>query len=162
MTHEEIERVISAFGDAAVRAQKGGFNGIQLHGCHGFLITQFLSPGMNLRRDGWGGDAARRREFLRRVIGEIRSRVFAEFPVWIKLGVGGGEAWGPPIEEGLETVTMCVEEGIDCIEVSHGFGVPKRYDGKQPLWFLPVLERVRNAVGPEFPSRRLTDLAIFR
>ena len=149
MTHREIERVIAAFGAAAARAAKAGLDGVQIHGCHGFLVTQFLTPRLNLRTDEWGGDPSRRMEFLRRVIRAIREAVGPEYPVWIKLGVGGAAANGPSVEEGLATALMCKNEGIDCIEVAHGWGVPEGYDGKTHLWFLPILQQVREALGPD-------------
>lgn len=151
MTPDEIERVVGAFGSAAARALEAGFDGVQIHGCHGFLVTQFLTPGMNNRTDEWGGDPSKRMEFLRRVIREIRVSVGTSYPVWIKLGIGGGADMGPSVEEGLYTALMCRDEGIDCIEVAHGYGVPEGYDSKAVLWFLPILHRVREIVGAGYP-----------
>lgn len=85
LTQAEIEDVIERFGDAAAIAQKAGFGGVQLHGAHGYLISQFLSPHHNRREDAWGGTAVKRRRFVTQVYREVRRRVGEDFPIGIKL-----------------------------------------------------------------------------
>ena len=152
-TENDIARIIEAFAATAKRVQQAGFDGLQLHACHGCLVTQFLSPHTNVRTDNWGGDAVRRRAFLLAVIEAVIKAVGPDFPVWVKLGIGGSPENGPGIEEGVETASACISAGVDCIEVSHGIGVPERPantpDREARLWFMA--DRLRKAVGPTFP-----------
>ena len=122
MTDEEIEAIVAEFAAAAVRAREAGFDAVQLHGAHGYLMSQFLSPLFNLRSDRWGGSAEKRRRFHLEVVGKVRSAVGADFPLMIKFGVQDDREGGLPLSEGLPTAQQMVEEGIDAIEVSAGVG----------------------------------------
>lgn len=84
-THAEIQEIISRFGRSAAICKKAGFSGIEIHGAHGYLINQFLSPHHNQRTDQWGGSPENRRRFLLAVYAEIRRQVGDDFPVAIKL-----------------------------------------------------------------------------
>jgi len=79
LTHDEVLEVIARFATTARVAQQAGFAGVQLHGAHGYLISQFLSPLTNLRDDEWGGDAARRMRFVLEVVHAVRAAVGPEF-----------------------------------------------------------------------------------
>ena len=120
MTQQEIHQVVEAYAAAASRSQKAGFDGIQLHGAHGYGINQFLSPAMNRRSDGYGGDVNRRYRFLGEVMEAVKGAVGKEYPVFIKLSahdyVDGGFTPG----DSLAVARRLVEDGIDCIEVSAG------------------------------------------
>ena len=120
MTDKEIEGIVSDFAAAAVRARKAGFDAIQLHGAHGYLMSQFLSPLFNHRTDRWGGSAENRRRFHLEVIRSIRQEIGEDFPLLIKFGVQDDKQGGLPFSEGLETAHRMVAEGIDAIEVSAG------------------------------------------
>ena len=120
MTGAEVETMIEAYADAAVRAKQSGFDGVQLHGAHGYLINQFLSPFVNRRADGWGGDAARRRRFLEVVCTAIRDRVGPAYPVLIKLGMQDAVDGGLTIDEAVEIVSELERMGIDGVELSGG------------------------------------------
>jgi 2,4-dienoyl-CoA reductase-like NADH-dependent reductase (Old Yellow Enzyme family) len=151
MTGAEIEGVVHSFGQAARRAREAGFDGVQIHGAHGYLVTQFLSPATNRREDEWGGDETRRSAFLRAVITEVRHQVGADYPVWIKLGVAGRQESGLTMAEGARVAAVCAEHGIDCIEVSHGLGVPEGLPDGGEGRFLPMALAVRQAVGADYP-----------
>jgi 2,4-dienoyl-CoA reductase-like NADH-dependent reductase (Old Yellow Enzyme family) len=84
MTQEQIDEVIRAYGDAAAAAERLGFDGLEIHGAHGYLIDQFFWQGTNQRTDAYGGDLAARTRFAVEVIREIRSRVRREFPVGLR------------------------------------------------------------------------------
>jgi len=84
-TDKEIEEVINAFADSAVRAREAGFDGVQIHAAHGYLVSQFLSPAMNKRTDQWGGSIANRARVLMEVIKRIRSKAGTDYPVWLKM-----------------------------------------------------------------------------
>ncbi|MEO5968423.1 MAG: NADH oxidase, partial [Bdellovibrionia bacterium] len=85
LKEQEIEDIVVRFGRTAQIAKKAGFNGIQIHGAHGYLVSQFLSPHHNQRTDRWGGNATNRRRFMLEVLGEIRGQVGNQFPIGIKL-----------------------------------------------------------------------------
>ncbi len=130
MTGKEITRVIRAYAGAAARAQKAGFDAVQLHGAHGYLINQFLSPFTNRRRDEWGGlesgDARGsmegRMEFLRAVCQAVRQGVGPDYPLFIKLAMMDAVEGGLSPSEGAQIAAALGEMGLDAIEVSGGIG----------------------------------------
>ena len=151
MDKDEIASAIRAFGQAARRAREAGLDGVQIHGAHGYLITQFLSTLTNQRDDEWGGDEVRRRAFLHAVVAEIRRQVGDDYPLWIKLGVAGSAQSGLTLDQGARVAAACVEYGIDGIEISNGWGMPEEVDLEQDGAFRPLAKAVRAAVGPGYP-----------
>lgn len=151
MTCKEIEAAIYAYGQAARRAKEAGFDGVQLHGAHGYLISQFLMPATNRREDGWGGSLAHRQRFLREVVREVRRQVGADWPVWIKLGVAGALQSGFGLLEGAATAALCAECGVDAVEISHAGSLPEYLGSRRDGWYLPLATAVRQAVGPDYP-----------
>ena len=119
-TQAEIQDIIERFGRTAAICKKAGFGGIQIHGAHGYLINQFLSPHHNQRTDQWGGSPEKRRRFLLAVYAEIRRQVGADFPVAIKLNSADFQHGGFTEEESLATIQALVDAGIDLIEISGG------------------------------------------
>jgi 2,4-dienoyl-CoA reductase-like NADH-dependent reductase (Old Yellow Enzyme family) len=143
ITDEEIESTLLDFAAAAVRARRAGFDAVQLHGAHGYLMSQFLSPLFNLRSDRWGGNTEKRRRFHLELVREVRRAVGDGFPLLIKFGVQDDHPGGLALSEGLETARQMVREGIDAIEVSAGIGVaPSTAKTSSPE---PVLYRDRAA-----------------
>ena len=122
MSDEEVESIISDFASAAVRAREAGFDAVQLHGAHGYLMSQFLSPLFNLRTDKWGGSAENRRRFHIEVTKRVRQAIGADFPLMVKLGVQDDTEGGLSLAEGVETARQMAENGIEAIEVSGGVG----------------------------------------
>jgi len=122
MTDEDAEAIISDFASAAVRGREAGFDAVQLHGAHGYLMSQFLSPLHNLRVDRWGGSAENRRRFHLEVIQKVRQAIGVDFPLIIKFGVQDDREGGLSLNEGVETAQQIAENGIDAIEVSAGVG----------------------------------------
>ena len=156
MTTEDLARIIKAFGQAARRACEAGFDGVQIHGAHGYLLNQFLTPltypnPTFLLDSTMSTDTERRCRILKAVIKEIRCQVGDEFPVWIKLGVAGKTESGLDINEGAKIAYACSGYGVDCIELSHALGIPENIDERADIAFLPFGERVRSAVGDDFP-----------
>lgn len=147
----EIHELIAAFGRAAHRAREAGFDGVQLHGAHGYLINQFLTPQTNLRDDAWGGDPRRRMAFLQAVHAEVRRQVGPGYPVWIKLGVAGNRESGLTIPQGALVAAACAEMGMDCVEISHGLGIPECVDRRSEASYRPMAEAVRSRVGRGYP-----------
>lgn len=120
MTVEDIRNIVTAFAEGAARAQKAGFDGIQLHGAHGYLIHQFLSPLTNQRRDDYGGTLENRSRFLFEAYAAVRKAVGNDFPVAIKLTAADNLPDGFSIEEAVEVAKKLDVQGIDAIEVSSG------------------------------------------
>lgn len=104
MTVDEIEMVIEAFAQAARRVKAAGFDGVQIHAAHGYLIGQFLSPFVNKRTDEWGGDLQGRMRFLREVCRAVREQVGPDYPMLTKLGVADVVEGGLTLEDGLQVV----------------------------------------------------------
>ncbi|MDC0359070.1 NADH:flavin oxidoreductase [Oligoflexia bacterium] len=123
LTTEDIQRLIEAFGAAARRAKAWGFDAVQLHGAHGYLINQFLSPLTNRRSDQYGGCVENRTRFLMEVYRKVRATVGADYPVLIKLNATDHVEGGLNAVDGLYAARRLAEEGIDAIEVSAGTAV---------------------------------------
>jgi len=122
MTPDEITLLIQAYGQAARRAREAGFDGVQIHGAHGYLISQFLSPFVNRRADEWGGDLEGRMHFLRAVCQTVREQVGPDYPVFIKLGMMDGVEGGLTPKEGVRVVAALEGMGLDAVEISGGIG----------------------------------------
>ena len=120
MTTEDIDRVVEAFGDAGRRAKQAGFDGIQLHGAHGYLLSQFLSPFFNKRSDAYGGDLENRARIVVDAYQNVRDAVGANYPVMIKLNSDDYLEGGMTIDEMLQVASWLETAGIDAIEMSGG------------------------------------------
>ena len=124
MTGGEIDEMIARYGSGARRALQAGFDGVEIHGTHGYLIAQFLSSATNRRQDGWGGDLRARARFLMEIIGVVRAEVGSRYPVWCRLTAKEYGLEGGIIPEEAEQVAQWAEEaGCDAISVScYGVG----------------------------------------
>ena len=120
LTKGQIANIVTAFGDGAKRAKTRGFDAVQLHGAHGYLINQFFSPLTNRRSDEYGGSIANRCRFLFEVYQEVREAVGCDFPLFIKLNASDNLDGGVEIEDAIDDAEKLAELGIDCIEVSSG------------------------------------------
>ncbi|MBN2332831.1 MAG: NADH:flavin oxidoreductase [Deltaproteobacteria bacterium] len=130
LTPADIKRLISSFASAARRAKEAGCDGIQLHAAHGYLISQFLSPALNCRRDDFGGSIRNRFRFLEECYLQVRQEVGRDFPVTIKINGQDYLDGGLTLEESMEIGQRLVELGLDAIEVSGGTKISSR---KQPV-----------------------------
>jgi 2,4-dienoyl-CoA reductase-like NADH-dependent reductase (Old Yellow Enzyme family) len=120
MTAEDIRDVVKAYGAAAKRAQNAGFDGVQIHAAHGYLLSQFLSPAFNRRNDAYGGDIRNRARAVVEVLQQIRQVVGREYPVLVKMNCRDFIENGLVAEDSLEVGAMLASEGIDAIELSGG------------------------------------------
>ncbi|MFH2092811.1 MAG: NADH:flavin oxidoreductase [Pseudomonadota bacterium] len=116
----EIEDLSDSFANAARRAKEWGFDAVQIHGAHGYLVSQFLSPFTNLRTDEYGGSLENRSRFLFDVYEKIRAQVGKDYPVFIKLNGEDHLENGLTQQEGLQIAKQLSDFGIDAIEVSSG------------------------------------------
>lgn len=120
MTGEDIENLVSDFAAAAVKAREAGFDAIQIHAAHGYLLSQFISPLFNRRRDGWGGSIENRCRFHLEMIHSIRQAVGDDLPLIIKLGVQDDAKEGLTLADGIDALRIMAEAGIDAVEISAG------------------------------------------
>lgn len=116
----QIEEVISRFAATAQAAEQAGFNGVQIHAAHGYLISQFLSPLTNRRRDDWGGSLANRARLLLEVVRAVRSRVSPGFSVAVKLNSADFQRGGFSEDDARQVVLLLNELPVDLIELSGG------------------------------------------
>lgn len=118
-TEDDIHRVIGQFADAAGRAQRAGFDGVEIHGAHGYLFTQFLSATGNRRTDAWGGPLENRARLLRDTMRAVRARVGPAFTVGVRLSPEDfGNARGLDVDETVQVAAWLAEEGADFIHLS--------------------------------------------
>jgi 2,4-dienoyl-CoA reductase-like NADH-dependent reductase (Old Yellow Enzyme family) len=120
MTEDDIERIIEAFSQSARRVKESGFDALQLHGAHGFLINQFLCPHTNRRQDKWGGSVENRMRFLNAIYDNCRKQVGDDYPILIKINGYDNMKNGLKQDESLAMAKMIAELGFDAIEVSCG------------------------------------------
>jgi 2,4-dienoyl-CoA reductase-like NADH-dependent reductase (Old Yellow Enzyme family) len=120
MTDDEIWEIVRAFGDAARRAREAEFDAVQLHGAHGYLLSQFLSPYTNRRDDEWGGTLERRLRIFKEIYRQTRAKVGEDYPVLIKIGVKDEISGGLDIREGKLAAQSFAEWGFDALEISQG------------------------------------------
>jgi 2,4-dienoyl-CoA reductase-like NADH-dependent reductase (Old Yellow Enzyme family) len=123
LTEKVIHEIVFSFGQAARRAKDVGFDGIQLHAAHGYLMSQFLSPVFNKRTDSYGGAVENRARALIETLGEVKSAVGKDYPVLIKLNSEDGLEGGITLRDSLKVGEMLQDAGIDGIEVSGGTAV---------------------------------------
>jgi 2,4-dienoyl-CoA reductase-like NADH-dependent reductase (Old Yellow Enzyme family) len=154
LTPPEIEGIVAAFATAAGVALEAGFAGVQLHGAHGYLISQFLSPLANRRDDAWGGDAARRMRFLLETVRAVRARVGPRFPISVKLNSADFQRGGMEMTDSMAVAAALAEAGIDLLEISGGtYEHPVMMEGSEPGAPMRESTRAREAYFIEYARR---------
>lgn len=156
MTDEEIEECIGAFVDAAERVKLAGFDAVQLHSAHGYLISSFNSPYTNLRTDKWGGSLENRMRFLLETYRRTRAKLGDDYPIFVKMNAEDFLDGGIQVDESAQIARALAEEGIDAIEISGGMyesypnksfsrtGISKL---EQEAYFFSNTAEVKKAVG---------------
>lgn len=151
LSSDEIWGIIEAFGEAAERAIEAGFDGVQIHGAHGYLISEFLSPLLNKRGDGWGGSLENRMRLLIEVYTTIRKRLGKRVPILLKMNCDDFVPSGFGIEDSAKTAATLCRHGVDAIEISGGgLGLPGDHEHMNELKVLarsldPTLEEASYA-----------------
>jgi len=150
LTENEILAIIEAFANTSVILKEAGFSGVQIHGAHGYLVSQFLSPYTNIRKDKWGGSLENRARFVVEVYRKIREKVGESFPIGIKLNSADFQKGGFSEDESIEVVKILSNEGIDLIEISGGtyeapamMGKRKASTVKREAYFMDYIEKAR-------------------
>lgn len=149
----EIEDIVERFATAAQVCEAAGFDGVQLHAAHGYLVTQFLSPLTNLRTDEWGGDPERRMRFLIEIVRRVRDRVSPGFAVAVKLNSADFQRGGFTEDDSRDVVAALAQEAVDMIEVSGGNYESPAMSGSESstrtreAYFLEYARSVREQAG---------------
>ena len=152
LTSEEVGKLAKAFGAAAALAVEAGYDGVELHGAHGYLLTQFMSPLTNKRDDEWGGDFDRRLAFPLAVVRSVREGL-GDVPLVYRISADEFRADGNTIEDMEKITPRLVEAGVDAIHVSAGWGVGDAFEKViEPMstpegWRIPLAARIRKATG---------------
>ena len=161
MTHDDIHFVIDRFVEGAVLAERAGFDGIELHAAHGYLLSSFLNPHTNRRTDAYGGDAERRFRILREIIVGIRARVRRSFVVGVKLNASDYVRGGQTEDDALQNVRWLAEmHACDFVEISGGsYEAPSAFT-RQPErtarregFFIAFAQRCRRELPPDTHMR---------
>lgn len=116
----EIHEIVDLFAAAAKRAKETGFDGVQIHSAHGYLLNQFYSPLNNKRTDEYGGDVSGRTKIHREIIAAVRKEVGEDFPILLRLGACDYREGGNEIEDAIQAVKIFEESGIDILDISGG------------------------------------------
>ena len=168
MTKEDIKTIKNSFSDAAVRAEKVGFDGIEVHGAHGFLLGQFTSPLVNNREDEYGGSLENRMRFPLEVVEAVKNKT-DDIEILYRLGSTDLEPEGQTVEESIELAKRLEEIGVDMIDVSGNMcgSAPESLDGEQGF-FIEQANKIKQEVDvpvigvggirePEFANKMIKD-----
>ncbi len=120
LSTNEVYQLVDDYVQAARRIIEAGFDGIQLHGAHSWLLSAFLSPATNHREDEWGGSPEKRSSFVRTIYHGIRQMAGPDYPLMIKLGLKDYHPQGKTTSEGIEQARILQIDGMDAIEISEG------------------------------------------
>ncbi len=146
LTAEEIKEIVRQFAEAAVRAKKAGYDAVEIHSAHAYLLNQFYSPLTNMRTDAYGGSLDKRLRIHREAIAAVREAVGADYPVAIRLGGCDYREGGSTIDDCVYASQLFEELGIDLIDLSGGmcrYTIPGH---TEPGYFREMSEAVKNAV----------------
>ncbi|MDN5331258.1 MAG: hypothetical protein PWP45_483 [Tepidanaerobacteraceae bacterium] len=178
MSTEEVEGMVKKFVDAAVRIKKAGFDGVEVHGAHGYLINQFLSPYTNKRIDKYGGSFENRMRFLEEIVVGIREKCGKDFPLLVRLTVDeflekvGLPNEGLHLEDGVKIAKRLEELGVDALDISCGIyetmNVSWEPASYEQGWKIHLAETIKKAVNipvigvsvfrdPEFADRMIRE-----
>ena len=154
LTEEAIWDIIKRFGNTARIMKEAGFTGCQIHGAHGYLVSQFLSPISNIRTDQFGGSLSNRARFVLEIYREIRYQVGSGYPIGIKINSADFQTGGFTELESLEVIRLLENEGIDLIEISGGTyekpamiqGDRKKSTIAREAYFLDYIEKARKLI----------------
>ncbi|MGH8214101.1 MAG: NADH:flavin oxidoreductase/NADH oxidase [Rhodanobacteraceae bacterium] len=144
---EGIAKVKDDFREAAQRTRNAGFDAIELHAAHGYLLHQFLSPLSNRRDDAYGGSLENRARLLREVIAAVRETWPAPMPLWVRVSATDWAPGGWDIEECVQLARMLRTDGVDVIDCSSGGTVPHAKIPAGPGYQVPFAARIRREAG---------------
>ena len=155
LSEEEIARLVECWGKAAIRAREAGFDAVEIHGAHGYLINQFMSPLTNLREDAYGGSFENRMRFPLEVLRAVRKQVGPDFPILFRYSMEEFMPGGIDMEQAVRIAKVMADNGVDMLNVSIGIGESVEYiippasvpDG----WNADRAAAIKRAVGSRIP-----------
>lgn len=145
LTVAEIEQLVEAFAQAAQRAVRAGFDMVEIHSAHGYLLNEFLSPLTNKRTDEYGGDLEGRARFPLEVTRAVRKAVGPEFPVFYRLGADDRLEGGLTLADSKLLAPRLQDAGVDVLDISGGL-TGGRPEGAPPAYFLPLAEGIKPVI----------------
>ncbi len=143
MGETEIRRIVGDFGRAAELVKNAGFDMVEIHGAHGYLLNQFLSPLTNRRSDQYGGSLENRMSLLLEVVEEVRRVVGKDYPIFFRLGGDDRMYGGLTVEDARRVALRLVRSGVDVLDLSGGLG---GYDGQGQGYLVYLAEAVKAVV----------------
>lgn len=146
LTHSEIENIVESFKLAALRVKKAGFDGVEIHSAHGYILNQFLSPLTNKRTDEYGGDILGRIKIHLEIIKAVRQVVGEDFPIFLRLGASDYMEGGTTIEDSKIAAGEFERAGVDVLDISGGFCRYTLPGITEPGYFSPLSEAVKSVV----------------
>ena len=144
-TLPRIRQTVAAFGDAAARAREAGFDAVEIHAAHGFLLSEFLSPLTNHRQDEYGGSLEGRSKIHMEILAEVRRRTGPGFPVFVRLGAHDETPGGLELNESCRVAALLASSGAGLIDVSGGLQ-GSRGIGRMPGYFVPYAAAIKAQV----------------
>lgn len=147
MSREEIQSMIGKFKDAARRSVEAGFDLIELHGAHGYLINEFLSPISNQRTDDYGGSFENRTRFLLEIVAAVREVIPADMPLFVRISATEWIAGGWDENDSVKLAKILKEQGVDAIDCSSGGNSHDQQIPVGPLYQVSFSEKIRKEAG---------------
>ena len=147
MTVDEIKKTVTAFADAAKRAVDAGFDLVEIHAAHGYLIHQFLSPLSNHRSDEYGGAFENRSRFLVEIVNAIRSVIPDSMPLFVRISATDWVDGGWDLAQSIDLARVLKHTGVDLIDVSSGGLSDQQKISPAPGYQVPFAEAIKNEVG---------------
>lgn len=143
LTQGQIKEIVNKFKEAAIRVKKAGFDGVEIHSAHGFLLNQFLSPLTNKRTDEYGGNIYGRIKIHLEIIREIKKALGEDYPLLLRLGATDKTEGGITIEDSIKAALEFEKAGVDILDISGGFC---GYALPGQAYFAPISEEIKKAV----------------
>jgi len=147
LTKEEIKKTVADFKQATIRAIRAGFEVIELHGAHGYLLHEFLSPISNQRKDEYGGSFENRIRFLIEITEAVREVWSEDKPLFVRISATDWTEGGWDIEESVQLSKILKSKGVDLIDCSSGGNSPAQKISVGPLYQTPFAERIKKEAG---------------
>lgn len=147
LTIPEIRTIEGLFARAALRVKEAGYDGVEIHAAHGYLLNQFYSPLTNFRKDIYGPQSIENRtRMLKETLEAVRQAVGDDFPIALRLGGSDYREGGSTIEDAVEASVILEKAGLDLIDLSGGMNIYMRRDNRNPGWFSDMSEAVKREV----------------
>jgi NADPH2 dehydrogenase len=146
LSKEEIKEIITAFGEAARRVKEAGFDAVEIHSAHGYLLNQFFSPLSNKRTDEYGGDVNGRIRIHLEVIKAVKEAVGEDFPVLLRLGAADYIEGGTVVEDSIIAAKKFEKAGVHILDISGGFLGYVMPNATEQGYFWPLTEAIKKAV----------------